>query len=412
MIRRRGVGLLVVAVIGFFVASATRVGWLHLATALLAGALILSAVFPQLSLFRLKAEARFVPRRQRPDDLVPITGEKVDIEISVKNGSIAPRFFVAATPMTTMDPALPRGSPRAGVLFAHVRGKATATCGLETVANARGLHRIRQVTLECRAPFGLFRARRRRQAEGEVLVYPAWFPLRETRLLDAVHGDMSGRRPARRGDEIATSRRYIAGDALRDIHWKNTARTGRPMVREFDAGIEETVTIVFETGSTLGSGAESTLEYAITLAASVSGAVIARGGAVQIATGREIGEPIYDWSEVMRMLAVVEPSGEVTMVAALNRAQLAGRIFAVVSGAHHAQMLALLSAARRGLGVACVVLEGFAPGDSAGEAVRELGRAGCAAVPCVRGRLPAAAAAIERGAVAGAVRAAASERIA
>lgn len=391
MITRRGVGLLVVAIIGFFVASATRVGWLHLATALLAGTLILSAVFPQVSLLRLKATARFRPRRRVPGDLAPIAGDRVEIEIGIENRSFLPRFFVACTPA-------PKGSPPPGILFAHLPARVNASASMETVASVRGIQRVTQMTLECRAPFGLFRARRRCRVDDEVLVYPAWRPMRGARLLEAVQGERSGRRAARRGDEVATSRRYIVGDALRDVHWKNTARTGRPMVREFDAGVEETLTVVFETGSTLGTGAETTLEYSITLAASVGRVIIGRGGAVQFALPGRVGNPIYEWPEVMRVLAMIEPAHEVTMTEALYRVPLGSRVFAVVSGAHRAQIAALASAAQRGVGVACVVLEGFVPGDSASEGVRALARTGCAVISCARGGLRAAAAAIEGGA--------------
>ncbi len=50
MITRRGIGFVIIGVSVFFVASATRVGWLHVADALLWGIIALSAVLPWITL--------------------------------------------------------------------------------------------------------------------------------------------------------------------------------------------------------------------------------------------------------------------------------------------------------------------------------------------------------------------------
>ena len=73
------------------------------------------------------------------------------------------------------------------------------------------------------------------------------------------------------------------------------------------------------------------------------------------------------------------------------------RVFTVVSSKDVASISAIASLSRRGAAVAAVVLEGFTDGDESGPAVGRLLHAGVAAIPCVKGELQEALAAIENG---------------
>jgi uncharacterized protein (DUF58 family) len=46
--------------------------------------------------------------------------------------------------------------------------------------------------------------------------------------------------------EVRGVRPYRAGDALRDVHWRTTARRGEPMVREYDAAPSPELVLVIE----------------------------------------------------------------------------------------------------------------------------------------------------------------------
>lgn len=399
MITRRGVGLLVVAIIGFFVASATRVGWLHMADAVLAGTLVLSAALPQLSVARLRASARFAPRRRSTSEIAPVVGDTADLEIALENRARYPRLFVAASAKPTASEGASKDEAPARFFLAQVPPRSSGAMSGQIPCNRRGWQSIEEIRVECRAPFGLFRARRRPAVSARVLVYPMWFPLRQLKLLDALNGEQSGRRPARRGEEMAGSRRYVAGDAMRDMHWKNTARTGRPTVKEFDSGAEETLTIAFETGALLGEKSDTTLEYSISIAASVGKLMLARGGTLQLGVAGPNRDVFYDWTELMTRLALIQPTATPTMVDSLQAAEPGSRMLAVVSGAHHSQVAAIAATAHRGIATAAVVMEGFASGDGAASALRMLSAAGVPAVVCRRGQLSRGMEAIDRGAV-------------
>jgi len=220
--------------------------------------------------------------------------------------------------------------------------------------------------------------------------------MRRVGLLDAAQGVSEGRNRSRVGGEIAGSRRYAFGDPMRLMHWRNTARTGRLAVKEFDAWANNAVVLALDVGTVQGEPGESTLDYGARLAASVARAIIAADGEVGLLTGTGQVQPTADWRAVMKSLAVLDAAPGRSLDSALRLLQTEGRVFAVVWARDTASIAALSALCRRGCSVAAVVLEGFAPGDEAAHALAMLREAGAAVVACRRGALEEAVAAIER----------------
>ena len=103
----------------------------------------------------------------------------------------------------------------------------------------RGSYQLQSARLIGSDVLGLFRARRNLslpEGDAEIVVAPA--------LLAAAPFSLSGRggrarrgssRRARAGgDELRGTRPYVAGDDMRQIHWKSTARTGELVMREWE----------------------------------------------------------------------------------------------------------------------------------------------------------------------------------
>lgn len=95
----------------------------------------------------------------------------------------------------------------------------------------RGRNRISGLWLESSFPLGLFRLRR--ELAGEALALPAPRPGRYApEESESGRGGLS--RPRKGvGEELYGIREYNESDDLRQINWKVTARTGRPMVNEY-----------------------------------------------------------------------------------------------------------------------------------------------------------------------------------
>jgi len=394
VITRRGIGFVLVAIAVFFVASATRVGWLHVADAMLWGIIILSATVPWLTVPKLEVARSVHPPRRRSGDVAPVVGDELSIELSVVNNTRFPRYFLSASQMSFSQGD---SETRQKFFFARIPGRKNRSSIGTLACDRRGWRHFGEVVLEARLPFGLFRRRRRIAVQGRVLVHPRWFHMDRVGLIGANAGDSSSRRRARRGDEISGSRRYVFGDTVRDIHWKNTARTGRPSVKQYDAGAEDSVIVALDLTFDYGEGSESTLEYASTLCASVARAISSRGGAVSVATGSDLSQPTFDWSAVMHTLAVAERDPGSPMSASLKDVLPGQRVFSVISSKDISSISTLSSLSRRGAAVAAVVLEGFTEEDEARAAVGQLQQAGVAVVSCARGEIQEALTSIESG---------------
>src|SRR5579883_1815600 len=108
-----------------------------------------------------------------------------------------------------------------------------ARAGLRAALPYRGLNRLEGLTLSGGFPFGLWLGRRAVEA-APVLAWPAQRPARDLSELRA--DARPGGRPAPRkggGEEVHALREMTPDDDARAIHWKLTARAGRPIVAEY-----------------------------------------------------------------------------------------------------------------------------------------------------------------------------------
>ena len=135
----------------------------------------------------------------------------------------------------------------------------------------RGIYPLEILTLSTSFPFGLFTKERDIPLSGELVIWP-----RSDRPV-ALPAPPGGRSRPRYSDsdgiimgargEFRSLREYRSGDDPRDIHWKSTARTGEPVVKEYDQDSAETVWICLDTREEPGDRAEGAVETAASLAA-------------------------------------------------------------------------------------------------------------------------------------------------
>ena len=226
------------------------------------------------------------------------------------------------------------------------------------------------------------------QSPLSVLVYPQVHDFRGSPLLEGAKGATA--RPRRRpaGAEISSSRFYYPGDPPRHIHWRNTARLGRLMVKEFEDPQENALVIAFDSSIDLGEGRESTLEHSIKLAASVAGYVMSRGGRVDLLTGT-LSLKEMPWTSLLTELALLE-SGQGPGLAGLLESVPAGsRVLALVRESDLEALEWLRSKSGHMSEMVVVVLEGFQDAPQQGRVVaREvLEMAGVHVVRCPQGEL-------------------------
>ncbi|HZV49192.1 MAG TPA: DUF58 domain-containing protein [Candidatus Dormibacteraeota bacterium] len=163
-------------------------------------------------------------------------------------------------------------------------GRRPVTWKAHGVYRQRGWVTFGPTLVRVREPFGLFSCERRLGDAGQVLVYPRVRPLPELLLPAAQHAGAAERYGnwADYPPETGGVRDYAPGDAFGRIHWPLSQRHQRLMSKTFEQPLTADLWVVLDLDRRVhwGEGEESTLEYAICLAASVAMQVHDRGRTV------------------------------------------------------------------------------------------------------------------------------------
>ncbi len=133
----------------------------------------------------------------------------------------------------------------------------------------RGVLRFDGVTLARPDPLGLFRSFIPVAAPQTVLILPQRYPLPPIALPGALRYQEGGVTLAAnvgRSEEFVALRDYRHGDPLRHIHWRSWAKTGKPIVKEFEDEFFVRHALVLDTFDGEPNG--EVLEEAVSVAAS------------------------------------------------------------------------------------------------------------------------------------------------
>jgi uncharacterized protein (DUF58 family) len=190
--------------------------------------------------------------------------------------------------------------------------KARRSWNLKTLCTSRGKFTLGDIVVSTGDPFGLFQRQARFGSETTVVVYPRTVDFMTP---SPIPGQLPGG-AQQRGHvpfvtpTVAGVREYQPSDAYNRIHWPSTARTGQLMVKEFelDPFADVWVFLDLDRHVHFGHGAESTEEYAVTVAASMAKHYLMENRSVGLLAQREILQPdrgIRQLTKVFELLAVV-----------------------------------------------------------------------------------------------------------
>ncbi len=171
-------------------------------------------------------------------------GERAECGVTVTNDSSRPVTVVAEDRT---------GEGANSFLVYRLPAGQTLTCTAWRAFPTRGRFGG-PVTVTSGFPFGFLECERPGDASGEIVVLPRPGYAEPDGLrrwvLRSAGGDDRARRVLRRVTtdqaEVRGVRQYRAGDALRDVHWRTTARRGEPMVREYDTAPSPELVLVME----------------------------------------------------------------------------------------------------------------------------------------------------------------------
>lgn len=199
---------------------------------------------------------------------------------------------------------------------------------VDTQAELRGQFTLGPTGAAATDPFGLFTLERRVGPSSEVLIYPEVVDLGRFSVPGRIVTEGTRMRKPTQLQTLdpAGTRPYVYGDSQRRIHWLSSAHVGQLMVKEFEftPAADVWIFLDLERAVHVGSGIQSTEEYAVTAAASVAGHYLASGRAVgllgsgrrevAVASDRGHGQLI----RILEELAVVRANGRVPLAEMLS----------------------------------------------------------------------------------------------
>lgn len=223
-------------------------------------------------------------------------------------------------------------------------------------SEVRGRFELGPMSVRVTDPFGLVELGRAFHTTVPLIVTPRTVPLPPI----AVTGGWSGSGDDRPrafvsgSSEDVTVREYRRGDDLRRVHWRSSARVGELMVRREEQPWQARATVVIDNRAAAhrGEGIASSLESAVSTAASVAVHLSRRGFHVRLATADGIDADWHsrdadlDTSALLESLALLETSDQPRLSAGWLTEHTQGGVTVAVLGAITAADAPVLSRMR------------------------------------------------------------------
>jgi uncharacterized protein (DUF58 family) len=285
------------------------------------------------------------------DPGTPTVGESFEEVIEVKRTGFMPAPWVEIRDLSGIADYQP--------------GRVISVGGEAVTWKARGVYRRRgwitfgPTSLRVREPFGLFNREMRVGQRTSVLVYPRVRPVPDimTPSSPQVGNSQTFGAWADYPPETGGIRDYTTGDSFGRIHWPLSTRHGKLMSKTFEQPLTTDLWILLDLDRSVhfGDGEESTVEYAISLAASMAAQVHSRGRQIGLIANDSKGtilEPhraVRQDRLILDYLAVAQADGRtpLTKTLAWDRIRrLPRRAIAVITPSADPEWVRLLQAVR------------------------------------------------------------------
>nr|WP_239647013.1 DUF58 domain-containing protein [Nocardiopsis salina] len=202
----------------------------------------------------------------------------------------------------------------------HLSARAVRDVGYLVQPQVRGRYPIGPLRVVIGDPLGCVRVSRDVDAPASLLVTPRALPLSPVEVRGGPQGEHTPlRSSAGIGEQDPVPREYQHGDELRRVHWRSTAKHGELMVRRDEQHQREHSVLLVDTrtGAHRGEQAESSLETAVTTAASVAVRCLQDGHDLDL-YGADGPLPVSGASGILDGLAVAEASDAPHLMPAIS----------------------------------------------------------------------------------------------
>ena len=223
------------------------------------------------------AALRNVVASQRLADNRVFPGDEVDLVVRVENRKLLPLPWVEV--LHVLPPALRQGNPSLRrITHLSLLWHRAATFRLPLVASKRGYYAIGQGTVTSGDVLGLYPRQIALSMAGNLIVYPKLVPLNNASLaFTSLFGEQATRdRLILDPTNCAGTRDYVAGDPMRQVHWKATARQPTIQVKVYEPSTSVRAMLVLAMDSFAGRNVDE-MELAISAMASLARELTERG---------------------------------------------------------------------------------------------------------------------------------------
>mgnify|MGYP005846231823 FL=1 len=235
----------------------------------------------------------------------------------------------------------------------------------------RGIFTLGPVQIRMSDPFGFFSVTMQVGEETSFVVYPliAMLPPMEPPRGTAPGRVRASLRTAEMTPSAASVRTYVPGDTLRRIHWPTTARRDELYVKDYDRepGGDAWIILDLHEAVQAGQGEFSTVEYGVTLAASLADSLLRQNRAVGLLSdGAEYtllpaeGGQVQLW-RILRSLAGAQAVGKQPLGQLIRQAApVLGRgiTAAIITPSLDPEWLvSLVDLQQRGFGIRVILLD-------------------------------------------------------
>jgi uncharacterized protein (DUF58 family) len=271
-----GLGFILMTLVVAIGATNTGNNGLYILVSLFLGALVVSGVVSRRNVERVVASL------DGPHDI--FAGEPVRFTLTLRNEGRLPRRALLVKISGAAAP----------ILFGQIRRGAESSRGVDLVFPRRGRRTIESLLVYSGYPIGLFRKGRLQPVGEERIVFPKPSMTRLPRSdpRDAEQGQPRSHLRGR-GHEIRNLREAGFGDDPRDVHWPQTARQGRFIVKErtSEEGRDAIVSLDVTKPRRAGATFDERFERAVSEAAGLALQLLGRGQRVGLVLGPRLLAP-------------------------------------------------------------------------------------------------------------------------
>ncbi len=257
----------------------------------IASLLVIGLMWPWISLSGLHFKMQFGKYRCFEGELVPIRFE-------ISNSNVIPVWSLS------LNQSILRQEGH--ISFKRIGPGKSASYSWWWNPSIRGIYPKNIPQLETSFPFGLWSKFRSQDHESRVIVWPRTMPVGPLSL--EYSGDMidqasGAEKNGNFGDTIGV-RPYRRGDSPRRIHWQQTARQGKILVRELQTPKRNAVWILLDNSATshFADDPQGTWEWCVRISASLAKAWLDQGDIVGLIAGENVISPNTGLNQIRLLL--------------------------------------------------------------------------------------------------------------